>query len=129
MTHSIPSSCTHRRRPHKNKNNSCLYLINAFSLLIDASESLTDIGGLAARLAELLLALEAETESSASPPLSYLPPAVPPPPAAKGENGRSSSTNDSAGPPLLTLEGVSLRLPDGRWLLRDFALTVRGVCI
>lgn len=116
---------THTHLPPPTPIRSCLYLINAFSLLIDASDALTDIGGLAARLDELLLALtpeeeEEETDGSAETVVAaapyYTPPVV------------LSSGGGSKGPvPLLSIEGLSLRLPDGRWLLRDFGLTVR-VC-
>ena len=128
--HPTPTSVTHyyihtHIHPPTSHPHSCLYLINAFSLLIDASEALTDIGGLAARLDELLLALTPEEEEETDGPAEaaaaaaapyYTPPVVP-------------SSGGSKGPvPLLTIEGLSLRLPDGRWLLRDFGLTVR-VCV
>jgi hypothetical protein len=112
--------------------NSCLYLINAFSLLIDASEALTDIGGLAARLAELLLALEAgagkggnmdASSASVAGAPAYTPPVLN---GSSSSSGAGDSTSTSSNAPLMTIEGLSLRLPDGRWLLRDFGLTVRS---
>ena len=119
----------HTDQPHPT--HSCLYLIIAFSLLIDASEALTDIGGLAARLAELLVALEEtshDDDRGTTAGAVYDPPPVVVATSTGGNSSSSSSSSSgggSEGRPLLTIEGLSLRLPDGRWLVKGFGLTVR----
>lgn len=75
----------------------------------------------------MLLALEEGSSSSDSkscegytPPLPA-PNPVPPPPAMEADSNYET--------PVLRIEGVSLQLPDGRWLLRGFRLAVRALCV
>lgn len=86
-----------------------LAIIGNMSKLLDSAESLTDLGGYAARVAQLLQGLEAEHDKASGSSSSKAEARVP---------------QEAGGDVLMEVEGLSLQTPDGRWLVEDVSFRV-----
>lgn len=92
---------------------SAMAIINSFSILLDSSEALTDWGGYASRVSELLERLEKQVEGGSK--------------EGEGSSGFAMTTPVAPredGTVLVEVEGLSLRVPDGRWLMDGVSFQV-----